>query len=166
MTTNAADCRRAVVLHCHYSKSNLEGLNAVFEETVEANRVSDLLIALLDLYSYIIPVLTSPLGVKCLSETVYKYANNEPNEHGRRAAKLAVAYAARDVDRMNELIQEAQAADAVTDLFLAVMNLHLKLVPALDTEIGIATLELSILDLALLESKDEQGDTATEDSDQ
>lgn len=154
----AADCRRATALVCHYGRRNADGVNEIFHETVEANRVSELLMATASLYSYITPVLVTQLGMRCLSETVMNIAKEGANESGRRAAKLIIAHSAADVDAINAVLKDAKEANAITDLFMSMMNIYAMLVPALTTNLGLTALQSAILEIAVLETENPETD--------
>lgn len=156
MMTNrltTADCRRATALACHWGRANVDGVNELFNEAVEKKRISELLIALLGLYAYIVPVLVTKLGMGCLSETVVNIAGHGKDDSSRRAARLVIAHSGHDVDAINTVLREARDADAITDLFLSLMGLYSMLVPALNTNAGLTALQAAVLDIAALEAE-------------
>jgi hypothetical protein len=68
------DCRRGAALVVHHARGDVDGINAILQEAAEADRVSDLFIALLDLYQTLVPELRTELAIKLLSATVTKIA--------------------------------------------------------------------------------------------
>ena len=50
--TNAGDNRRAAALTVHYGRGDTAGVNAVMEETVGADRVTALYLAVMDLHGW------------------------------------------------------------------------------------------------------------------
>lgn len=81
MTNPAAgDCRRAAALVAHHGNNNVDGINAVLQEAAEADRVTQLFLAILDLYQTIVPALYTKLGMQALSQTVLDIANREVSD--------------------------------------------------------------------------------------
>lgn len=152
---HAADCRRATALACHYGRANIDGVNALFKETVEVGRVTELLMALIGLYAHIVPVLVTKLGMRCLSEVVVNVATKGKDDDDRRAARLVMAHSLGDVDGMNAVLNEAKAAEAITGLFMSLMALYCMIVPALRTDVGLDALQAAVLDIAALEAETE-----------
>ncbi len=157
MTNNlyVSDCRRATALVTHYGRANLAGINEAFREAVEADRVTPLLMAVLDLYTSLMPVLVAPLGMQCLADTVVVTAKEAKDDDLRRAARLVGAHSASDVDGMNAVLTEAKATERITPLFFAVMDLYGMLVPSLYTRPGLRALQQVIVDLAGVEADTE-----------
>ncbi len=73
----AGDCRRAACLVTHHGRDNLEGINAILQEAVETDRVTPLIIAVLDLYQFLIPELRTEFGMKIMSDAVVRLATRE-----------------------------------------------------------------------------------------
>ncbi len=154
MTNNlyVSDCRRATALVTHYGRGNIAGINEALREAVEVDRVTPLLMAVLDLYANLMPVLVAPLGMKCLADTVVLTAQEAENDDLRRAAHLVAAHSTSDVDAMNAALAEAKESERITQLFFSVMDLYGMLVPALYTRPGLRALQGVIVDLAGVEA--------------
>lgn len=158
MMTNhlyVSDCRRATALVTHYGRANLAGINETFREAVEVDRVTPLLMAVLDLYTNLMPILVAPLGMSCLADTVMLTAKDAENADLRRAAQLVGAHSIADVEAMNAVLTEAKDAESITPLFFAVMDLYGMLVPSLYTRPGLHALQKVIVDLAGVEADQE-----------
>ena len=80
LNPTAADCRRAAALISHHGQSNLVGVNAVLQEAVEADRITPLILGMLDLYQTIVPVIYTRLGMQALSAAVIDLARAEVSE--------------------------------------------------------------------------------------
>lgn len=77
----AGDRRRAAAAVVHYAKHNLDGINAVLQEAAEADRITPMFLALLDVYDQMVPELRTDLGMSFLSSHIMRMAGME--EGGR-----------------------------------------------------------------------------------
>lgn len=77
ITVEAGDLRRAAALTVHYGRSNDDGVKAVFAETAEAQRVMQLILAMLQMNDEIVPLLYTPDGLAILSRHVLRLAGME-----------------------------------------------------------------------------------------
>lgn len=152
----ASDNRRATALVCHFGRQNSEGVNAVLAETIEANRVTPLIISVLDLHAGIVPILVTPDGLACITQMIHSRANDQyVDQECARAARLIISHSARDTAGFNTALREAADAGHVTDLLMATLETFLAVVPQLYCELGLAVLERSILDWAAREDATE-----------
>lgn len=76
-TAVAGDCRRAAALVAHNSQGNIDGFNAVLREAAEADRVTPLFSALLDLFEFLLPELRSEAGIATLRQGIARLAGYE-----------------------------------------------------------------------------------------
>ncbi|RIT84232.1 hypothetical protein D2E82_03240 [Mycobacteroides abscessus] len=76
-TDGDPDIRRAARLIAHHGNSNVDGVNSVLEDAAEADRVTELVLALLNLYETILPALYAPTGLRALQQTVLDFAAQE-----------------------------------------------------------------------------------------
>lgn len=74
------DCQRAAALVIHHARADLDGINAVLQEAAEADRATQLYLALLDLYQYLVPEVRTELGMKMLGDTVTRLAGMDPTK--------------------------------------------------------------------------------------
>jgi hypothetical protein len=148
----AGDHRRATALVCHFGRNNTPGMNAILEEAVTENRVSPLIVAVLALHEQVIPLLLTKDGLACLTGAIYTLVD-DPNhsDDTRRAARLVTADSEQNLDAINAVLQEAAAANRVTQLVVAILSMFSTLVAILYSEVGLRTLERSILDWAARE---------------
>jgi hypothetical protein len=68
------DCRRAAALVIHHARGDVDGINAILQEAAEADRVTQLFIAVLDLYQTLLPELRTQVAIGLLSNWVAKIA--------------------------------------------------------------------------------------------
>lgn len=73
----AADARRAAAFVCHYGSGNTDGMHAILKEAAESKRGIELLLAVVQMYDEIVPVIHSEFGLQILSRQVMKLAGLE-----------------------------------------------------------------------------------------
>jgi hypothetical protein len=73
----AADAHRAARLMCHYSEGSAEGCIAIPKDAADANRVTNFILAIVDVFATIVPVLHSELGVTAIQGCIGKIAMRE-----------------------------------------------------------------------------------------
>jgi hypothetical protein len=71
------DCRRAARLVIRHDRRDAPGINAVLKEAAEADRVTELVVGLLSLYSSLMPMLYSQLGLQVLQRSILDWAARE-----------------------------------------------------------------------------------------
>ncbi len=74
------DCRRAAALVVHHARADVEGINAILREAAEADRVTPLFLAVLDLYQAMLPELRTETAMKLLSVWVTRIAGVDVTE--------------------------------------------------------------------------------------
>ena len=74
------DCRRAAAIVVHHARADLEGINAILREAAEADRVTPLFLAVLDLYQTMLPELRTEASMKLLSAWVTRIAGMDVTE--------------------------------------------------------------------------------------
>lgn len=152
----AADNRRATALVCHFGRQNMEGVNAVLAETIEERRITPLIVALLELHANVIPVLLTPDGMACFTAAVYVLANDEGlSADARQAVQLILSHNDQNDQEFNHVLRAAADAGQVTELIVSLLSLFCTLMPILYSELGLQTLERSILDWAAREDATE-----------
>jgi len=75
--TGDQDIRRAAQLVVAHSQDNIAGINDVIREIKELDRVTPLILAVLNLYRELVPVLATPIGLASLTQTVLDLAVKE-----------------------------------------------------------------------------------------
>ncbi len=152
---DAADNRRATALVCHYGRHNIDGFNAVLEETADEDRGTELIGAVLALHAQVIPILLTGDGLACLTGAIYTRRDDPDYSDGiRNAARLVTADSEGNIDDLNEALREATTSDwGVTYLVFSVLSMFSTLVPILYSELGLRTLERSIIDWAAREDQ-------------
>ncbi|OBB71215.1 hypothetical protein A5759_23295 [Mycobacterium sp. 852014-52144_SCH5372336] len=71
------DCNRAARLITHHANKNVKCINIVLTEACEADRVTPLILATLELYSVICPMIFTHLGLTALQQSVLDFAVRE-----------------------------------------------------------------------------------------
>ena len=74
------DCRRAAAIVVHHARADLEGINAILQEADECDRVTQLFLAVLDLYQTLLPELRTEVAMKLLSAWVSRLAGVDVTE--------------------------------------------------------------------------------------
>ncbi|BBY61155.1 hypothetical protein [Mycolicibacterium sarraceniae] len=152
----AADSRRAAALILHYSHRRTDGCNEVLAEAVQAARITELIMALCDLFQHIVPALVTQLGMACLSGLVVDMANTTDGDPDiRRAAQLIAHHGNDNSEALTAVLADADEADRVTELVLAILNLYETLLPPLYSPLGLKTLQQTVLDFAAQEDTDD-----------
>jgi hypothetical protein len=147
----AADNRRATALVCHYGAQNLDGVNAILRETVEAARIPPLFVAVLDLHQGIIPILLTEDGLACANYMVYSLTTDEDADT-TRAAQLITAHGQQDQGAFDNLMRQAADDDRFTELLVAVIVVFRTVIPQLYSELGLKVLQRNILNWAAREN--------------
>lgn len=69
-------CRAARILDCH-GRNDTADINQAVQEAIAADRPTQLVVALLDLYEVLLPELTSEAGIDWLNRCISAFANEE-----------------------------------------------------------------------------------------
>lgn len=153
MSTNSADSRRATALVVHYGRSNSDGMTAVLDEAANVGRAMELVAAVLNLHSHVVPVLLSADGLACLTQMVYRMADDAElvGEDLARAARLVTAHSEQDMAAIAELLPPGTTAEQAAQAASGLLALYISVVPFLYSELGLSVLERNILDWAARE---------------
>jgi hypothetical protein len=149
---HAGDCRRATALVCHHGNGNPDGVNEILRSTVECDRVTETIVAVLDFYQAVVPMFITTFGMQALSEVVNNLASRDTDPDRQRAARLIAHHAKANVDGINQVLQSAAQANHGTQLIIAILNLYEILLPQLQTPLGLRCLEQSVVELAVKEN--------------
>ena len=146
ISTDASDKRRAAILTVHYGRGDTTGVNAVLEETVAADRVTALYLAVLNLHREVIPKLYTVDGLACLTGLTHTLAG-DPNADPdcRRAARMIVAHSSGDVAGFNEVIDEVAEMHRGSELLIGMYAVFSAFVPVLYGEAGLSVVQRSAL---------------------
>jgi hypothetical protein len=68
------DCRRAAALVVHHARADIAGINYILQEAAEADRITPLFVAVLDLFQTLLPELRTETAISLLSTWVAKIA--------------------------------------------------------------------------------------------
>jgi hypothetical protein len=74
------DRRRAARLIAHHANDNVTEMNLVLQAAATVDRVTQMILGLLDLYEILLPQLHTPLGLRCLEKSVVDLAAAEEND--------------------------------------------------------------------------------------
>ena len=154
MTANpaAGDCRRATAVVVHYGTNSSDGISEVFKESVEIGRVTELILALLDLFQNVVPQLLTDLGMACISDALIDLANDETADpRALRASRLIIGHSHDDVDQINTVFAQAKEANQITELILDVLHMYNTVAPCVFTPLGVSALQRSVMNFAAQE---------------
>lgn len=73
------DVRRAAQLIAHHGNNSREGINKVLTDADDEDRVTELVLAVLNLYETLLPSLYAPTGLRALQQTAVDFAAQEEN---------------------------------------------------------------------------------------
>jgi hypothetical protein len=74
------DYRRAAGVIAHHGNGNADGFRSVMQEACDADRVAEMLVAILKLYKSQLPMLYTPLGLQTLLNTELDFFEQEMND--------------------------------------------------------------------------------------
>lgn len=138
-TITTGDWRRAGALLKHRIARDVDGCNAILEETLQVDRLSNLIVALIGTLDAVVDQLLTPLGLDGLDEWLEAWTGTDfdpsrPSEW-TRAAALTVACHAKDTTEMDRIIREG-TDDNVTPVVLSLIDVFAAACPALATHTG------------------------------
>ena len=81
MNIEPSDHRRASALIVHHSRNDIDGINTTLEEAVNERRATQLVLSLLEVFSYLVPELRTELGIGLMSTHVIRLAGLEDEGH-------------------------------------------------------------------------------------
>lgn len=153
--TNAADNRRATTLAVHYGRQDQAGVDAVLAEALQADRITPLITAVLDLHAGIVPTLHTPDGQTLLAQMLHDLAADRDGDPDcARAARLIVAHSEGNADGCTTVLREAADADRVAETIVGVLAVFRAYVPVLYGELGLSVLQRNIIGWAAREEDD------------
>ncbi|KKE99469.1 hypothetical protein [Mycolicibacterium obuense] len=142
---NVSDCRRAGAFVKHHAYTDIDGMNAVISEALDAKRATEFIHAILCTYDAIVPQLVTPAGQVGMSELIFTMADKTDDpavpEHWNRAARFLIAYGNQDNKLMTRIIHET---DNVTPTIIAISDVYTIVLPALRTNFGISIIDRGI----------------------
>jgi hypothetical protein len=163
----AADARRAAALIIHRRRADVDGVTALLEEAHRSDRVTELVLAVLDLYRTAIEELRSDNGINLIASYVgqmCKLAEQASPEVGvgemLQSARLLDAHGRGDMQGVNNVFSEAKAGDRGVYLILGLLDLLETLLPELSCEAGFDWLNRCVSTFAAEEAGDEDGNAA------
>ena len=116
------------------------------EETLAADRVTPLYLAVMDLHAVVIPKLYTTDGLACLTDLVYRLAGDDNADPDcRRAARMIVAHSSGDVAGFNEVLDEVADTHRGSELLIGMFAVFSAFVPVLYGELGLSVLQRSVL---------------------
>jgi hypothetical protein len=135
---NAGDHRRALALITHRQREFWGGVKAVLDEAVSARRETQLLLAVVDTFDDLVPLLRTEAAQSWCAQALQMIG-----EHGKpewkRGAIVIMARALDDATQFDQAIAEANE-DQPGTLFLSVLDIYNMLIPELATPAGLETL--------------------------
>lgn len=142
MTTSPthSDFQRAAALIGHRANGNAEGVRFTMQAANEANRVTALLIALLDGYRLVASELRTEHALGAVGEFIEACAAQDEDADVRRAAAAFVAHRDNDLDAFNTVLIEANDDGRPGEVVAGVLDLFSTLLPELGTPVALANL--------------------------
>lgn len=156
MTNKAADARRAMALISHHTRGHQPGINSVIREAVDADRATELLLAVLDSYPPLVNALRTPEAQGAMAELVMQLAEFDDDPDWRRAARTIVASSTRDLIAMGQIVDEANDEKRCPQLLVAVCGVYGLLLPELATPIGCEAISTITARLTAREAEGDQ----------
>jgi len=155
----AGDWRRAGALLQHRLNRDIDGVNAILTETIEATRIAALIVALIGTLDAVTEQLLTPLGSDALDEWIEawtrpKFDPARPPEW-TQAAALTVACLNKEPSEMDAIIKEGDD-DNITPVILSVIDIYTSACPALATHTGTKVVANGIRTLAGIEAEGER----------
>lgn len=133
------DWRRAGALLQHRLTRDIDGCNAILEETITADRLSNLIVALIGTLDAVTDQLLTPVGGDGLDEWIeaWSHPTFDParTSEWTQAAALTVACHAKNTVEMNRIIHDGDD-DNVTPVILSIIDIHTSACPPLATRTG------------------------------
>jgi hypothetical protein len=167
---NAADARRAAALIIHRRRSDTGGVAALLEEANGAHRMTELVLAVLDLYRNAIEELRTDNGINLIASYVghiCKLAEQAGPEIGAgemvQSARLLDAHGRGDIAATNQAFREAAAARRAVSLVLGLLDLLETLLPELSCDAGFDWLNRCVATFAAEEAQNDDEGNATQD---
>lgn len=147
MTNNpvsAGDCRRAMALISHHAVGDQAGITAIIDEAENADRATQLFIALLDAYRAIVPLLRTDSSItamgQCIDITADAGADEQP-DWVRAAATVIAAHRDNKPNRLFDAVEEIHQAHGGSGLlFQGVSDIYFHLMPELRAPAGLDAL--------------------------
>ncbi|MDW5613237.1 hypothetical protein [Mycolicibacterium sp. D5.8-2] len=158
-TITTGDWRRAGALLKHRLARDVDGCNAILEETIQVARLSNLIVALIGTLDAVADQLLTPLGLDGLNEWLEAWTRTDfdptrPTEW-TRAAALTVACHAKDTSEMHRVIEEGDD-DNVTPVVLSIIDAYAAACPALATHTGSQVITHGLRMLTGMEAEGDQ----------
>lgn len=152
----AADARRAMALISHHTQAHQAGINAIIKEAVDADRATELLLAVLDSYPPIVTVLRTPEAQVGMTELVQQLAEFDDDPDWRRAARTIIASSTRDIPAMLQIVEESNSEKRCPQLLVAVCGVYGLLLPELGTPFGCDAISTMTARLTAREAEGDQ----------
>jgi hypothetical protein len=162
---NAADGRRAAALIIHRRRADSDGVVALLDEANDSGRMTELVLAVLDLYRNAIAELRSDNGIELIASYVgqmCELAEQAGPDFGAgpgamvQSARLLDAHGRGDTAGINRVLGEAAGRGLY--LILGLLDLLESLLPELSCEAGYNWLDRCV---AIYAAEEAQDDDAT-----
>ncbi|CAN5754447.1 hypothetical protein BH09ACT7_BH09ACT7_32450 [soil metagenome] len=151
---NAADARRASAITIHHRRGNREGISAILNETGEANRVTELFLAILGIHGNALTELRTDAGLNYIANFIQEIGGltgateiADPETLGgdvNRCCRLLDAHGRQDIPELNRALQDAFATRRTIELTIALLDIYELVLPELTSAAGIKWLEACI----------------------
>jgi hypothetical protein len=140
LRTDPADRRRAAALISHRATVDEVGARYVIEEAATADRLPQLLAAVIDHGGKLLAALRTDMGIEAVSSLFDTWANQTENIDYRLAGSAYIARIQGRHDYFDAYIVEATEAGRMAELVNTAAQTFLTVMPELHSPKGIATL--------------------------
>lgn len=153
---DASDYRRATALIRHHAIGDQAGITAILDEATTEDRGTQLLVALLGVFSFITPLLRTEPARTAIRECIDLTADADDQPQWVRAAASAIAAHADDDkqrlgDAIDEVLDEGRGGGP---LFQGISDIYFHLMPELRAPAGLHALARWTAGLAAAEGEE------------
>lgn len=146
--TTPRDIRMAAVLIKHHIIGDTTGMHEIVRETVDTDRATPLLAAVLDLHAMFVDQTRTEIGLAYFAECIRAIGNFEPTtadeQDQRNAVTVIDGHGRGDFDAINTVLTAVREYGRGTQLILQILGVFRATIPELSTAAGISWLDATI----------------------
>ncbi|MCV7191873.1 hypothetical protein [Mycolicibacterium brumae] len=145
------DIRLAAVLIKHHLTSNTAGQVEVIRETVDTDRATALLAAVLDLHAQFVTQTRNQVGLDFFAEGIHALGEFDPvDEIGQdllNAIAVVEGHGTGDIAAINEVLTKVRAQGRGTQLMINILDVFDHALPELSSHAGIRWLDATVAEI-------------------
>lgn len=149
--TTPRDLRMAAVLIKHHRTGNTAGQIEIIRETVDTDRATGLLAAVLDLHAVFISETRNQAGLDFFAEGIHALGEFDPvDETGQdllNAVTVVEGHGTGDFDAINEVLTKVRDQGRGTQLMINVLDVLAHAAPELSSRAGIHWLDATVAEI-------------------